>query len=186
MADQGSEGLLSPFLRRQRIKAASPFISGKVLDVGCGSGMLAGAVSPQDYTGVDQDEYSINLARQQFPKHRFQLVLPTESEAFNSIFALAVIEHVPDPVLFLRELTARLDPSPESCIILTTPHPMSGWIQSAGSFLGIFSQHAHEEHKKLFNHSDFLFFADECGLCLVKYSRFLFGVNQLAVLRRIK
>jgi hypothetical protein len=34
MADQGSEGLLSPFLRRKRILAVKPYLRGRVLDVG--------------------------------------------------------------------------------------------------------------------------------------------------------
>ena len=42
MADQGAEGLFSPFLRSRRLKAACPYIKGRVLDVGCGTGALAG------------------------------------------------------------------------------------------------------------------------------------------------
>jgi len=38
VADQGNEGLLSPFLRWRRIRAVLPYIRGCVLDVvGCGS-----------------------------------------------------------------------------------------------------------------------------------------------------
>ena len=40
MADQGAEGWLSPWLRMQRIKAAQPYLSRRVLDFGCGSGAL--------------------------------------------------------------------------------------------------------------------------------------------------
>ena len=42
MTDQAVEGLLSPFLRQQRINAIKPYIKGVVLEVGCGSGLLAG------------------------------------------------------------------------------------------------------------------------------------------------
>ena len=41
MADQGTEGILSPYLRRKRIQAATPYLKGGVLDVGCGGGVLA-------------------------------------------------------------------------------------------------------------------------------------------------
>ena len=36
--DQGAEGLFSSFLRVRRMKAALPYLQGKVLDSGCGIG----------------------------------------------------------------------------------------------------------------------------------------------------
>ena len=44
MIDQGTERLLSPFLRRQRFKVARPYRSGRILDVGCGSVALVALV----------------------------------------------------------------------------------------------------------------------------------------------
>ena len=67
MADQASEGRISPFLRKSRLKAAAPHLSGKVLDVGCGAGALARHVSPLLYCGIDIDEESIAIARRDFP-----------------------------------------------------------------------------------------------------------------------
>ena len=46
MADQARGGLLSPLLRSRGIAAARRFLKRRVLDLGCGSGKLAGFVPP--------------------------------------------------------------------------------------------------------------------------------------------
>ena len=74
MADQGSEGLLSPFLRRQRFSAARAFLHGDILDVGRGSGTLASEILPERYLGVEVDSLSLESAIGRFPAHRFQKI----------------------------------------------------------------------------------------------------------------
>lgn len=184
MADQGTEGLLSSFLRSKRLKAVRPYIKGRVLDVGCGSGALADMVAPDRYLGVDVDEQSLAKARKQHSQHRFQSVLPPAEPAFDTVVALAVIEHVPDPVALLRDLAARLRMAPESWIVCTTPHPSVHWIHTAGAKVGLFSRHANKEPKCLFDRARLNSLGKECGLKLAVYKRFLFGANQLAVFRR--
>ena len=71
MADQGSEGFLSPFLRQKRIHAISPYLYGEVLDVGCGSGEFARFVKEDKYLGFDIDEELLFLAKNKFPNHKF-------------------------------------------------------------------------------------------------------------------
>jgi 2-polyprenyl-3-methyl-5-hydroxy-6-metoxy-1,4-benzoquinol methylase len=180
MADQGTEGILSSFLRIQRLKHARPFISGRVLDIGCGTGSLCNEVSPAQYVGVDIDEMSIKKARIIHPKHHFQSFLPPENEKFDTIVLLAVIEHVKDPEEIMRGLTIRLKTN-ESSIVLTTPHPFFAWIHTIGATIGIFSRHANEEHDELLDYAKLLNIAGSCNLNMVKFYRFLFGANQLAV-----
>jgi 2-polyprenyl-3-methyl-5-hydroxy-6-metoxy-1,4-benzoquinol methylase len=183
VADQGDEGLLSPYLRRRRIAAARPHLNGRILDVGCGSGALAEIIPAADYLGVDMDEASLAKARSQHPGHRFQVALPPVGEVFDTVVCLAVIEHVSEPVTFLRDLAARLAPS-RACIVLTTPHPAVDWIHTAGASLGLFSRHASEEHEDLLGRSSLVSLASACGLQLVRYEHFLLGANQLAIFQR--
>lgn len=67
MADQGSEGIFSPYLRSKRFEAAVPHLKGRVLDVGCGSGGLAEMIPSSQYWGVDSDKESIDLAHKKIP-----------------------------------------------------------------------------------------------------------------------
>jgi 2-polyprenyl-3-methyl-5-hydroxy-6-metoxy-1,4-benzoquinol methylase len=180
MADQGTEGLLSPFLRKQRFKAAKPYLNGRILDVGCGSGALAELVDPAWYVGIEVDETSVNKAKQIYPHHFFQNSLPPVEEKFNTVVSLAVIEHVPDPAAFLSSLSQYLESS-KARIIITTPHPSVDWIHDMGASIGLFSKHANEEHEDLLNEEKLRAVGLVAGLKLESYSRFLFGANQLAV-----
>ena len=184
MVDQAHEGLLSPFLQRQRIHAVKAHLKGKVLDVGCGSGDLSTLVASNDYLGVDRDLHVLGVARAKFPSHQFVEALPDKSARFDTIACLAMIEHVPDPAETLRGFVDFLAPHPESQIVLTTPHPAYEFIHTAGAKIGVFSAHGSEEHEDLINRSRLIELAAESGLKMIHYQRFLLGANQLAILKR--
>lgn len=181
MADQGSEGILSPFLRRQRMNATRPYLRERILDVGCGTGMLAGEIQPECYLGIEIDQVSLDYAINQFPSHSFQESLPNETEKFDTVISLAVIEHVKNPEEFLADLSKRLKPNADARIVITTPHPSMDWIHDLGATIGLFSQHANDEHEELLDRSMLELAGKKAGLRLVSYKRFLFGANQLAV-----
>jgi 2-polyprenyl-3-methyl-5-hydroxy-6-metoxy-1,4-benzoquinol methylase len=184
MADQGTEGLFSPFLRSQRFRAARPYIKGRVLDVGCGTGVLAGIVAADLYVGVDIDEQSLSIANKQYPQYNFQSFLPPEESKFDTVVAIGIIEHVPKPGVFLSELAKRLNEEPDSFIVCTTPHPVVEWVHAAGAKLRLFSWHADEEHKHFLNKAMLVQAASEADLKLSVYRRFLLGANQLAIFQK--
>ncbi|HSV27455.1 MAG TPA: class I SAM-dependent methyltransferase [Sedimentisphaerales bacterium] len=183
MADQRSDGVLSSFLRRSRVAAAAPYLKGQVLDVGCGPGALAALVDADRYVGMDIDEQSLDIARRKFPYHQFNATLPTDA-TFDTVVVLAVIEHVSDPVLFLKECGRRLRPGLDSRLICSTPHPRWGWAHNFGAWLGLFSREAMREHKPLLDRRMIEIAAEGAGLRLLMYKRFLLGANQLAVFGR--
>ena len=184
MADQGSEGLLSSFLRGWRKKAAVSFLKGKVLDVGCGNGHLADQVTAELYLGVEKDEETRSLAEMNYPEHSFLAELPPAEPIYDSVAALAVLEHLPDPLHFLRQLVSRLSNDPQSRIILTTPHPWTDSMHKAGARIGLFSKEASLEHQALLDYSSMNRIASECGLDIIHYRRFLLGANQLFILKK--
>lgn len=181
MADQGSEGLLSPLLRQKRFNAVKPYLYGRVLDFGCGSGGLAEFVSSDSYLGVEIDEFSLKTAKNRFPSHRFVSELPDTDEKFDTIILLAVIEHVKDPSALLNKLTKYMSSDPKARIAVTTPHPSVDWVHDLGASLGLFSKHANEEHEELLDKRKLKLAGEKTGLRLLTHKSFLFGANQLAI-----
>lgn len=181
MADQGSEGMLSPLLRRLRFNVARPYLKRTILDVGCGAGTLAGEVSSVHYYGVEVDGLSLDKAIKMYPMHKFSKSLPDSTEKFDTIISLAVIEHVDSPELFMLDLSKRLKNEESARIVITTPHPSMDWIHDVGASIGLFSKHANEEHEELLDRVKLESVGAKAGLHLVLYKRFLFGANQLAV-----
>ena len=178
MVDQGSQGLLSPYLRKARLDAARPWLRGRVLDIGCGTGALAEWCSDRDYVGFDADSSSLSMARLSRPNHRFVEQIPLQEE-FDTVAALAVIEHLVDPDVELKKWSSRL--APHGRVVLTTPHRAFHTVHEIGAKLGVFSLSAAEEHEEMFDRKSLYRLATQCGLKPIKYERFLWGANQLFV-----
>lgn len=179
MADQGRGGWLSPWLRARRFARALPYLRGRVLDVGCGVGMLAAHVDPERYLGVDPDATALAAAAAAFPRHRFVAVLPSTGP-FDTIVALAVLEHLPDPEASLSAWAELL--SPAGRIVLTTPRPGYMWLHEIGAALRLFSREAAEEHHRFFDRDAIGHAARTAGLRLDQGRCFLLGANQLFIL----
>lgn len=184
MADQIS-GLFSPFLRARRFAAARAFLSaGAVLDYGCGVGELAAEIPPQRYLGVDDDADSLAAARRRHPAHTF--VTPDELERrppapdFDVVVALALIEHLPEPVRWLAAMRRRLRPGGR--LVLTTPEPRLQGLHDLGARLGLFSREGAEQHQSLTDGATMARWAARSGLTVERSRRFLLGANQLFVL----
>jgi len=178
MSDQAN-GLLSPWLREKRLNKVRPHLRGRILDFGCGIGSLAGYCDADGYVGVDIDKASLEVAKERHPAYFFSDQIP-ESSKFDSIVAMAVIEHLKDPTQLLRTFREAL--SPAGTVILTTPHPISDSIHCVGSKIGLFSSAAHEEHEALLDCSSMKSICDEADFTITRYERFLFGMNQLFLL----
>jgi 2-polyprenyl-3-methyl-5-hydroxy-6-metoxy-1,4-benzoquinol methylase len=114
---------------RKRIDFAAEVIgstaAASVLDVGCGTGNqltkpLAERFPGVQFLGVDSDEGTIAFARE-------ANVLPNLSFAteikgrFDLVIASEVLEHVEDPVDFLRSLRGRLATT-DGRVLVTTPN----------------------------------------------------------------
>ena len=90
----------------------SPLRPETVLDAGCGEGetlerlggLLDGAV-----TGIDLNRDSVEFAARRIPSGSFQVGdltdLPFEDDSFDLVLCLEVLEHIPDPVPALAELS---------------------------------------------------------------------------------
>lgn len=181
MGDQASQGRLSPWLQRARLAAAQPHLSGDVLDIGCGNGALADLVEPARYQGMDRDEASLAKARALHPEHSFSNALP-EGRRFDTVVALALIEHLPDPAGAVREWAGYLKAGGR--LVMTTPHKSFHWVHDAGGAIGLFSHEAADEHEVMFDRAGLADLAAAAELELLEYRRFLFGANQFCIMAK--
>jgi SAM-dependent methyltransferase len=110
---------------RRRYEWALHRVSGRILDVACGTGygtaLLADAGA---VTGLDRDGPTIEQARRRVPTARFVLAeappVPFPDDAFDSIVSFETIEHVEEAQLFMIELRRVL--SPGGHLLLSTPN----------------------------------------------------------------
>ncbi|WP_284945164.1 bifunctional 2-polyprenyl-6-hydroxyphenol methylase/3-demethylubiquinol 3-O-methyltransferase UbiG [Acidisoma cladoniae] len=120
------DGPMAPLHRMNPLRArwitqrlAKP-LAGEILDIGCGAGLLAEALAKAGFSvlGLDAAEAAIAAARvhaqgQNLPLRyragRIEDVI-AEGTRFPVVTALEVIEHVPDPQVFLQRLAEVLEP----------------------------------------------------------------------------
>jgi SAM-dependent methyltransferase len=95
---------------------------GSLLEVGCGYGFLLDEAKPyfDERVGIDLSEAVSRAAERADRVYRGDLdVLPAE-ERFDCIILVSVIEHVHNPVDYLRTLRARLRPGGR--VVVATPN----------------------------------------------------------------
>ncbi len=116
---------------RGRIRQLHRYVSaGRFLDVGCNGGFMVEAAREQgfDAMGIDLDPISIAFAQDHYGDNRFhhglvQDVVDQEAP-FDLIYSSEVIEHVPDPQVFVESLWALAKPG--AVLFITTPD-MGHW-----------------------------------------------------------
>ncbi len=183
MTIQSSQGILSPFLQSQRLQAARPHIRGAVLDIGCADGALARYCDRNSYLGVDIENRAIETARAKNIGYRFEADLPEAAASFDTVAALAVIEHLPDPASALSAWAKYLKPGGQ--IVLTTPLPALEWAHELGAKVGLFSHDAAEEHEVLLDEKALRARLEGTSLRIKISKKFLGGANQLFVLEQL-
>lgn len=178
-------GVLSPLLRRIRMDIVRPEVSGDVLDYGCGDGSVSELLDCASYTGVDTSAAALAEARRRFPQHRFFTpdALPSLDRRFDTIVCLAVIGLLPDQAGFMRDMARLLGPNGR--LVLTTPHPAVNWLHKLGGRLGLVgNDFGYETRRQLPDRRGLEALAQQAGLRLLGYRRFMLGANQLAVIGR--
>lgn len=184
-------GLLTRRVQRARLAVALPHVppGARLLDLGCGLTDLPARFA--SYVGCDRNPVVLSEMRRRHPAASFAAwdldadEPPPEVLAgapYDAILMLAILEHLPSPARALGRAAALL--APGGRLLATTPHPLGRLPLEAGARLGLLSRHADEEHEALLDRAALERAAASAGLALAAYSRFLAGLNQLAVLTR--
>ncbi|MCW5798244.1 MAG: class I SAM-dependent methyltransferase [Nitrospira sp.] len=100
------------------IRGLAPSITGRVLDVGCGTQPYRRLFLTADYTGMELDTQENRACKRAdvfYGGHAF----PFDGESFDSLVCSQVLEHVFTPGEFVRELHRVLRPG--GFLLLTVP-----------------------------------------------------------------
>lgn len=179
---QSSQGLLSPLLARWRLVKARPYVARRrTLDYGCGNGRLARFCAPGNYFGVDISTAAVEAARNLNPGYAFD-ASPPPDRTFEVAVMLAVLEHVEDPDRLMAAVLDRLEPG--GLLVATTPSPRANAVHAFGARLGLFSADAAEQHEAFLDKPRIAEIVKQAGGRLVKFERFMFGLNQFFVVER--
>jgi 2-polyprenyl-3-methyl-5-hydroxy-6-metoxy-1,4-benzoquinol methylase len=146
-----------------RFKIAIPYLAGDVLDFGGNEGELKKFVHGE-YTLVNYDHSVM------------------EGKTFDTIVALAVIEHinVPEVYQIFKKFKEKLKPGGK--IILTTPTKTAKPILNFMTHIGLADKENIAEHKHYWTKKEIFDLAEENGFEIKKYKKFQLGFNQLAIL----
>lgn len=181
--------LLSGYAINWRWRVVSPYVRGRVLDVGCGFTQLPDRLTPdQAYVGVDVVADAVRLGQTRYPQHAFyqcdvnQAALPLGEQVFDTILMMAVLEHLSAP----RETLCAVRPhlAPGGYLLLTTPSPLGDWVHRVGSRVRLFYPEHVVQHVEIFGKRALCELLTDCGFEVVTFRYFEGAINQLVVCRR--
>jgi 2-polyprenyl-3-methyl-5-hydroxy-6-metoxy-1,4-benzoquinol methylase len=107
---------------------------------------------------------------------------PMANKTFDTVVALAVIEHIEVDHVFSAFKEFRIKVRPNGIIFLTTPTPLAKPLLEFLAYINVLDRHNIEEHKHYWTKEEIERLAKENGFAVKKYKTFQMGFNQLAIL----
>ena len=187
--------LLSNSLTRARLSRVRNYLGKRILDAGCGHGELLNYLPPgvelivlldRNPHRADRIEARVNRTgiQMQFlikdiERSEFTLSLTP----FDTVVMAALLEHLKYPEVALKNLHNVMVAGGK--LVVTTPSPLGGKLHWLGSKLGLVFAEAAHEHVRFYNRLTLCSIMLESGFVVEHYERFLLGLNQLVVARKI-
>ena len=150
-------------LRLEWIQSQFPLEGQRVLDVGCGGGILADAMARKgaEVLGIDLASKALRVAElhaleAQTPRVRYREVAvealaAEQPEAFDAITCMEMLEHVPDPASVVRACAALVKPGGWVFISTINRNPKAFLMAIVGAeyLLNLLPRGTHEYDKFL-------------------------------------
>lgn len=115
------------YYNRYLVHAKNIGENSKILDVGCGLGLILQRLKGKNAVGIDVNTYALDYAKKAAPMAQlirgYAKNLPFTAKQFDLIFALDLIEHLKKPKSFLKEVHRVL--KDYGRLVLSTPDRMS-------------------------------------------------------------
>jgi 2-polyprenyl-6-hydroxyphenyl methylase / 3-demethylubiquinone-9 3-methyltransferase len=95
-------------LRLEWIQSCMPLAGKRVLDVGCGGGILSDAMARKgaDVVGIDLATKALRVAQ----LHALEALAQAEPGSFDAVTCMEMLEHVPDPASVVRACSRLVRP----------------------------------------------------------------------------
>ena len=163
-------------LRANYIDAHSPLAGKRVLDVGCGGGILSEAMAQRgaNVTAIDMGEAPLAVARLHLLESHLDIdyrLTATEDLAlaqpgeFDIVTCMEVLEHVPDPASLVRACATLLKPGGDAYFATINRNPKSWLFAIIGAeyILSLLPRGTHD-YARFIRPSELAAWARHCGL----------------------
>ncbi len=139
------------FRRINQLKNIIPKSPGKVLDIGCHSGLLTSQVLKHAHSesidGIDISKRSINLAKKRITSGKFKVGnahnLPYKNRSFDTVLCIEVLEHVENPDKVVSEIKRVLKAGGMAIILVPTDNFLFKFIWAIWNEIYPVWKHSH-------------------------------------------
>jgi len=163
-------------LRTEYINLHSPVKGLKVLDVGCGGGLVSEAMAAfgADVTGIDMGEAPLSVAKLhllesgqkvEYIKITAEQLAEQRPEQYDVVTCLEMLEHVPDPSLVIDACARLVKPGGDVYFSTINRNPKAWLMAIVGAeyILNLLPRGTHE-YDKLIKPSELSTYARQSGL----------------------
>ena len=154
------------------------------MDIGCGAdATFLRDICTRIHEGVGIDEFVTKSTRGNITTNQVRLThsLPFPNNRFDVVTALAVLEHLEDDLLILREAGRVLKPGGR--LVITVPSKAAQPVLEFLAYkLHLVSEYQIRDHKRYYNRQDLLELIDNVeALSVENHKYFQFGFNNRLV-----